>query len=175
MDHRSTPIAASALLCLLLCLPGSVCAEEPITPGFRQALTEFLISQNTVDVVQDQLTYSMSQYTLATMAAKGVEITEPMQDIVIDAARTSVGSRFGDVQILTDLYVPLYADLLTEDELRELARFWASPLGKKTMGLLPRLSEGSYAILQEASQPYVADFQAAVDKRFKEAGITPAP
>lgn len=171
---------AFVLVLMIFCLghpvaAGAAAAAEKITPSYREALTEFLISQNMSAVVGDQITYALSNQALSEMAASGVQITEKIQTVVVDAARTSFGSRFNDVSGLVDLYAPLYAEHYSEKELRELTAFWGSPVGQKTMKTLPKLSEGSYAILLKASTPYFPEFEAAVEKGFNEAGLEFGP
>jgi hypothetical protein len=168
---------AFALLIMILCLghPVVAAAEEKITPGFREALAEFLTSQNMTAVVGDQITFAISQQALGEMAGNGVQLTETIQTVVVDAARASFGSRFKEVSGLVDLYAPLYAEHYSEKELRELSAFWTSPIGQKTMKTLPKLSEGSYKLLMEASTPYFPEFQTAVEKGFSEAGLNFGP
>jgi len=171
MPTRFASFAVLAFLGLALAFPVSVFAEDKVDSGYYDAMVEFLTIQNAAKAIEDQMTYAIAQQTLGSIAASGIEISEPMQQIVVDVARTSIGSRFGELEYLAKLYTPLYAEHYSEAELRELTAFWRSPIGQKTIASMQTLTEGSARVLQEASISYLTDFQTAVDKRFEEAGI----
>jgi len=175
MVTRFAFFVSSTFLALFLVLPGAVGAEDKIDPSFRDATKKFLILQKTPEGVSEQLVYSISNQALGSMAASGITVTEPIQEIVVEAARTTFGSRFGDIEYLTDLYTPLYVENYSEKELRELIKFWESPVGKKTIELMPKMTQGSYAILEKASMEFIPEFQKKVDERTAEAGIVLAP
>lgn len=50
---------------------------------------------------------------------------------------------------LVDLVTPIYAKHYTEDELNELIAFYKSPIGQKTVNLLPVITEESMAVGQQ--------------------------
>ena len=103
MVTRFAVLAASAFLGLILGNPQTAAAEDEIAPSYREAMVEFLTIQGAARVIEDQMTYAIAQQTLGSIAASGIEITEPMQNVIIDVARTSLGSRFGDVDFLAGL------------------------------------------------------------------------
>ena len=181
MIRHLTAFVFSIFLCGMLGFPQVVGAEDAKNTNntkdsaFREAMVEFLTIQDAAQVIDDQMTYGIAQQTLGSIAASGVEITEPIQTIVVDAARATVGSKIGDVEYLAELYTPLYSEIYSESELRELIAFWKSPLGKKTIDTMPRLSEGSQQVLQEASVQFIPDFEAVIAKKFEDAGITSSP
>jgi hypothetical protein len=175
MVHRLEAVALAIFLCLILGSPRTVAAEDKNDSGFREAMIEFLTIQDAAQAIEDQMTYGIAQQTLSSIAASGIEITEPMQIIVVEVARTSVGSKVSDINYLTDLYTPIYAEIYSESELRELNAFWTSPIGKKTIAAMPKLTEGSQLVLQQASTQFIPDFQTTVEKQLAEAGIILAP
>jgi hypothetical protein len=171
MIARFASLISSTIFALLLSLPGAVVAEDKIDPGFREATKNFLIVQKTAEGISEQLVYSISQTALSSIAGSGISVTERMQEIVLEAARTVFGPRFSDIEYLTDLYTPLYVQHYSEKELRELVAFWKSPVGKKTIELMPKMTQGSYVILQKASAEYIPEFQKVLDERMAEAGV----
>jgi len=175
MVQRFEALTFTIFLCLILGLPQTVAAEDKKDSGFREAMIEFLTIQEAAQAIEEQMTYAIAQQTLGSIAASGIEITEPMQIIVVEAARTSVGSKVGDIDYLADLYTPVYAEIYSESELRELNAFWKSPIGKKTIEAMPKLTEGSQMVLQQASTQFISDFQVAVEKQLADAGILLAP
>lgn len=175
MFTRFAFFVSSTFLAVFLVLPGAVGAEDKIDPSFRDATKKFLILRKTSEGISEQLIYSISNQALGSIDAGGITVTEPIQKIVLEAARTTFGSRFGDIEYLTDLYTPLYFENYSEKELRELIAFWESPVGKKTIDLMPKMTQGSNAILEKASMEYIPEFQKTVDDRTAEAGIVLAP
>ena len=175
MFTRLAFLVSSTILALSLSLPGAVAAEDKIDPSFRDAMKRFLVLQKTPEGVSEQIVYSMAQQALTSIAASGFTVTEPMQGIVLEAARTTFASRFSDVEYLTDFYTPLYVANYSEKEVLELIAFWESPVGKKTIDLMSKMTEGSIAILQKASAEYIPEFQKVIDQRMAEAGIVLAP
>jgi len=178
MISHVTAFAFSIFLCGVLGFPQVVGAEDAKNTkdsAFREAMVEFLTIQDAAQVIDDQMTYGIAQQTLGSIAASGVEITEPIQTIVVDAARATVGSKIGNVEYLAELYTPIYAEIYSASELRELIAFWNSPVGKKTIDAMPRLTEGSQQVLQQASAQFIPDFEAMIAKKFEDAGITFGP
>jgi hypothetical protein len=150
-------------------------AEPEISASYLAAVTDFLAAQNTATAVEEQMTYSVSQQAFGSLAAQGIVITEPMQAIILDEAKKSFGSKFADTDYLAKLYAPTYLGQLSESELHELSVFWTSPLGKKMLAVNRKLSEGTLAALQQASQEFLPIFQEKVDARLAAAGITYQP
>ena len=149
--------------------------EATIDPGFRKAVEKYLTVQKTPQTVEEQMSYSVAQQALASIAASGIEITEPMQSIILDVARSTFGAHFGKIETLTDIYAPIYAAYFSEKEILEIAAFWESPAGKKLVEKMPELSRDSYMKMQEASTALLPEFQAKVDERLSAAGIILAP
>lgn len=175
MLTRFTTITATVFFAVVIALCQAVAAEDEVDAGFLDAMVDFLTIQNAAYEIEGQMTYALAQKTLATIAASGIGVTQPIRNVVLDVARSSVGTRFGDVDFLAKLYAPLYAEHYSESELRELTTFWKSPIGKKTLDVMPKLTEGSFLVLQKASVEFMPSFEVAVDQGLIEAGILPAP
>lgn len=168
-------LTATILSTVLLCLPIASLAEDVTDAEYRAAVKKLLTVQKTPKSVSDQVTFSISQQTLGSLAANGYTITEAMQTIVFDQARKSFGDRLADVDTLTDLYLPIYAEHYSKEELLQVIAFWESPVGAKTIDIMPKMTEASFAVLDEATRPHFEEFQKAVDERFQEAMVIPAP
>jgi len=175
MGTRFTTITATVFFAVVIAFCQAVAAEDEVDAGFLDAMVEFLTIQNAAYEIEGQMTYAVAQKALEAIAASGVEVTQPMQDVVLDVARSSVGTRFGNVDFLAKLYAPLYAEHYSESELRELTTFWKSPVGQKTLDVMPKLTEGSFLVLQEASVEFMPSFEVAVDQGLIEAGIFSPP
>ena len=185
--HRLVPSAALAVCCLGLLSAGlagaeqeaakgadAAATEEAVSPAYRAAVKSFLEIANST-AMGEQISYMMAEQTLASIAAAGVPITDPMREIVLEEALKEFEPTFGDIDYLTDLHAPLYKAHFSEKELRELVAFYETPLGKKMTRVLPEISQASGMALQQASFAKVPAFQANVDARFQAAGIQIQP
>ena len=95
MVTRFTTITATVVFSLALTFGQPLAAEDKANAGFHDAMVEFLTIQNAAYEIEGQMTYAIAQQTLNTIAGSGVEITQPMQDIVLEVSRSTVGARFG--------------------------------------------------------------------------------
>jgi hypothetical protein len=72
--------------------------------------------------------------------------------------------------------VALYMQVYSEQELRELAAFYKSPLGQKTLATLPEMMQKSAEIGMRRAKEHSAELQEMLEKARKERGIqSPAP
>ena len=61
--------------------------------------------------------------------------------------------------------VQMYASAFTEPELRELLAFYRTPVGKKTVKLMPELMQKGAAIGQKAVQDHLPELQETIAKK----------
>lgn len=146
-------------------------AQDAYQPDFRAAVKELLVIQKAADLVAEQMTYGMAEQLLQAMAAGGVQITEPMKQLVLDASRDEFGKKFSDVDYLTDLYVPIYAKHYSAQELQDMTAYWKSPVGQKTLKLMPDLTQETTSVLQQSSFALIPEFQKKAEARLRDAGV----
>ena len=183
-DRADFVVRALALLLLVSPLALGVLtlqarAEEPakkkeISASYKK-IVRGLLETSGAQMTGEQVAYSVAQETLGTIASTGTPITEEIQKIVVEGALQEFGGKFGDLDYLTSLYAPLYAEHLTEPEIRALLTFYQSPAGKKALVALPQVMQGAMYSLQQASLEKLPDFQVKVDERLREAGIVVVP
>jgi len=71
-----------------------------------------------------------------------------------------------DANEMVELIVPIYAKYFSHDEIRELIKFYQSPLGKKLTRVLPDVTRESMA----AGQKWGAELAAEVMKEIQQKG-----
>ncbi len=105
---------------------------------------------------QDSKNKKVKEFLEVSGAAK-------MGEQVVSSMIEMFKSSYSDVQIefwnefkkeiksdqLIDLVTPIYAKHYTEQELNELINFYKSPIGQKTVNLLPVITEESMAVGQQ--------------------------
>lgn len=68
-------------------------------------------------------------------------------------------------------YVRLYRDAFSEAELRELIAFHKTPLGQKSIELMPRLMQEAAAISQKQIQPHLPELERRIQARLMGGGV----
>lgn len=60
---------------------------------------------------------------------------------------------------MKEVYVDIYMDVFTEDEIKEMTAFYQSPLGRKMLQKMPLLLQTTFARTQEMIQKKMPDIQ----------------
>lgn len=174
MYTRQSILALSALVLLFaLAATGEDAPEKKIDPSFRKAVARYLTIQNVASTLEEQMTYVVADQMLGQVEASGVEISEPVQSIVLSETRKQIGTRFGDIEFLTNIYTPIYAEHFSEKEVQELIHFLESPVGQKAVRLTPVLAQATQMALQMATEELVPALQENVEARLTGAGYAP--
>lgn len=172
---RSLTLVLGIALGLALGPRAATAAEEPLDPKFRESVKTYLSLQGSVEQMGLSVAYNVANETLMAIAQTGVEVTEPMQNIVLEQAIETYASRFGDIEFLTDLWAPIYANHYTQKEISTLIDFYQSPIGKKSLELFGPINEEGMASIQESVFAITPGFQLGVTAKLEEAGIMITP
>lgn len=152
--------------------PAAVGAKGEVAPSFKKAVRAYLDSQGSFERIGQTVAYGATNETLTAIANSGIEITESMQEIVLEEATQTYGKKFSSIDFLTDLWAPVYNKHFTEAEVNEMTAFFNSPIGKKSLEVLPAVNQEGMLAIQEMSVSITPGFQLAVDARFREAGVS---
>lgn len=173
-------LAITGLLCAMTApsayaqAPEDPSAESSavVTPVYREAMRSYLDSQGGFDTMGEQVAYGAANETLMAISNSGVEVTEAVQQIVLEEALEKYGKKFGDLDFLTDLWAAIYVNHFTLEELNEMTDFFRSAVGQKSVELFPLINQQGMTAIQEVSFSLTPAFQLAVDARLREAGIS---
>jgi hypothetical protein len=149
-------------------------APATVSASYKKTLST-LLDITGARIAGEQVAYAVAQETLGAIAATGTEITEEIQKIVVDEALAEIVPKFSDIEYLTSLYAPFYVGHLDEADLAGLVEFYQSPLGQKTLAVLPVVGQNSAIALQQASLEQMPAFQQKVDGKLRAAGVTVSP
>ena len=133
----------------------------------KRAALELLEVANTQEML-DQMMSSISdmmeqQFKALKLPPGGEEAAAAFQREIIDWF-----SEFFVWEQMRDLYVDIYVDVFTEDELKELIRFYQSPLGQKVLKKMPELMQKSIEKTQALLQSKMPEFQKRLQKTISE-------
>ena len=165
MTRFSVPV----LVCVVLVLaykPLALCADEPQSAP---------AGDTAVNPPEDSATKNKDIRTLLELSGSaklGVQIAGQM----IDQFRKSIPNvppEFWDEfkkeikpQELTDLVVPVYERHFSDADIRELIKFYQSPIGQKLVATLPQITQESMVAGREWGQ----NLARKVQQRLKEKG-----
>jgi hypothetical protein len=171
--------AALALCAVIVSVAGHAspvrAEDEAAEKEFRDAIRQYLTLQGSVDQMGVSVAYGAANEALMAFSQSGVEVTEPMQNIVLEQALESYGKQFGDVEFLTNLWSPIYAEHYSVEEIRALIAFYESPVGKKSLELFGPINEAGMAAVQKSAVAIAPGFQLGVTAKLEAAGIAITP
>jgi hypothetical protein len=129
------------LLCLAVLMPLSAVAADTLTEQQRELLDELLSV-----VHADQLWEQMID-----IAIQAVQPTVTPQELA--RFRTLLASRVNGTDVLRDIYTKVYFKYYTEDDLRSLIAFYKTPLGRKMLATMPKVTADSMTEAQKTLAP----------------------
>jgi hypothetical protein len=147
--------------------------EAKVSEAYTQAMRAYLESQDTHSQFGEGVAYQVANETLMMIASTGAQVTEQMQSIVLEEALSTYSAKFSDLDFLTTLWAPVYAEHFSVDELKAMTEWFKSELGHKVVSLTQMLNEAGMMEIQKASVALSPEFQLAVDARLREAGFAP--
>ena len=75
-----------------------------------------------------------------------------------------------NIDELIDMIIPIYDKFYTEDDIKELIKFYDSPIGKKVISNMPQIMKESMLAGQEWGRKLGEEIGKKVEKRIKEQG-----
>ena len=167
MNVRS--IVAAALFAA-----SSAFAQAPSVESIDALLT-VTKSERLLDTLYANLDTTMRQMVAQT--TQGQTLT-PRQRRAMDALpgamAQAVREEFSWAQ-LRPLYVTIYQESLTQEEVDGLLAFYRSPAGAAMVNKMPVVAQKTMAVMQDRIGPLVQKMQAAVERAMKDADTGAGP
>lgn len=149
-------------LALTVAFASSAAAQTP-TAGQVQAATDLMRAMNI-----ERTMIGMAGATADMMIQQNAALM-PYRDVLVKWA-----GAFMTWDVFGPRMARLYADSYTEAELRELAVFYTTPVGQKTLALLPELTRKGSALGGEVAAEHIPELQRLIQQRAEElAGAKP--
>lgn len=132
--------------------------------GFADTESHTAAAEKLISIVAPAEVYVENFNTIfATQAAQFKRMGIGQEDIdKILAASDTFASKVGADPELTARMVQIYQDAYTEEELIELLAFYETPIGRKMIKMMPRLTQQEAIINQEIALKYQPEFQMQV-------------
>jgi hypothetical protein len=139
--------------------------ELPVTPeklALARAIIDFTGAAKSFDPVLPQI---------LVQARNTVLTTKPKLEKDLDEVLGKLETEFSPQRAaLSNDIAKIYAENFTEEELRQLAQFYQSPIGKKMVAVMPNVLRGSYAAVQGWAQKLSFDVMGRLREEMKKRG-----
>ncbi|NTX17731.1 DUF2059 domain-containing protein [Myxococcus sp. CA056] len=140
-----------------------------MTASHNAAAEKFLTLAN-ADKQGTQVYMQVHQmFTQRFEQAKAPRSKNPVLDSYRAKANAALDNAIGWKKIKPKM-VDLYTATFTEDELSELIKFYESPLGKKVLREMPKVTQQSAQLTQQSLEPAVPVVNKLLENMAKELG-----
>jgi uncharacterized protein len=158
---RILPAAGLALGLALAAISGPASAQQqppPPTPAAIAAAKEFLAVKNARIMYSDAVV-GVVERTKAALTQANINYQKDLNDVAVIVAKNLAGreSEIGDVM------ASIYAQVFTEQELKDLTTFYKSPLGQKLLNSEPRAMQASVGFMRD----WAGRFGEVVNEQFR--------
>ena len=158
--------ARTALLLLLIACSMPAFAEEQLTAEKRADIEKLLEMTGALSVGRQMSGAVVKQMTELLRKARP-DIPQRVLDVLPEEVDGVIMSNMAKFK---DMTVPLYHKYYTGAEVKEMIRFYSTPLGKKTIETMPAIMSEGFQIGQKWGQSLGPEIQARVQARLKKEG-----
>jgi len=144
------------LIGLLLLVPGAR-AEDEYRQSHRKAAVDLLV------LIGAKQQAMVGATAMADVMLQGNRMLAPYRDVLLKWAESVM-----TWENMEPGMVEIYAEAYTEQELRELTEFYASPLGRKTLEVTPELVRRSARVGGKLAEQHMGELQQMIRQRAAE-------
>jgi hypothetical protein len=156
----------TALLALLILFSAPSFADE-LTPQKRADIEQLLQMTGALAMGKQMSAMVVGQMTQMLRKARP-DIPDRVIEILPEEVDGIITDNMGN---LKELVIPLYHKHFTADDIKGLMRFYASPLGQKTIQAMPLLMNESMQVGQQWGQALGPEIQTRIRARLKKEGF----
>ena len=121
--------------------------------------------------IGEQMGSMISQQILTAMNSQGRTAPPEVSQLIIDVVREHISDFVGSDSSEAGL-VAIYAKYYTHDDVKELLKFYQSPLGEKMLEVGPQIALESAQFGQAEFVKRVPQIQKDIQERLQAAGLT---
>jgi hypothetical protein len=142
-------------------------AKPPASPTALAAAKEILVMKNAATMYA-QAVPSIVEQTKTNLMQSNLNYQKDLNEVAVVVAQSLAGRE----KEIGEGMAKVYADLFSEQELKDLVTFYKTPLGQKLLSTEPQAVQSSIAFMrqwgQAFSQVVAAQFRAEMHKRGKD-------
>ncbi len=137
-----------------------------LSASLAQAQTTAAIKPSQLKAAEDLITASNIESQMSAMYANMVTVASSQipedQKAKFKIIMLNFLSKYMSFADLKQEMARIYAEEFTEAELKEITRFYLTPVGKKTIEKLPALQQKSIAVAQQKLQAHLPELQQTI-------------
>jgi hypothetical protein len=162
------------MCCIALFLTVTVNAQQ-VSDEMRADITKLLDTTGALKI-GEQVGSMISQQIITAMNAQNANVPTAATDLVIEVVRGHISSFISSEESIAGL-VDIYASHYTHDDIRDLLKFYETPIGKKMLQQAPQIALESAQFGQRLFLQRVPQIQKDIQDRLQAAGLQgpPAP
>ena len=174
MKSLSRSLSAAGLAVALALLAAPTMAQTPpaatAKPASAAALAaaKEILSMKNVSAMYANAVPGLVERTKSTLLQSNLNYQKDLNEVALIVAKNLAGRE----KEIGDGMAQIYASEFTEQELKDLATFYKSPLGQKLLLAEPKAIQGSMAYMNQWAQSFAevinGQFRAEMKKRGKE-------
>ena len=174
MKSLSRSLSAAGLAVALALVAAPAMAQTPpaatAKPASAAALAaaKEILSMKNVSAMYANAVPGLVERTKSTLLQSNLNYQKDLNEVAVIVAKNLAGRE----KEIGDGMAQIYASEFTEQELKDLATFYKSPLGQKLLLAEPKAIQGSMAYMNQWAQSFAevinGQFRAEMKKRGKE-------
>jgi hypothetical protein len=174
MKSLSRSLSAAGLAVALALVAAPAMAQTPpaatAKPASAAALAaaKEILSMKNVSAMYANAVPGLVERTKSTLLQSNLNYQKDLNEVALIVAKNLAGRE----KEIGDGMAQIYASEFTEQELKDLATFYKSPLGQKLLLAEPKAIQGSMAYMNQWAQSFAevinGQFRAEMKKRGKE-------
>lgn len=168
MRTRFLPLAL--VLALSLLIPANPARADELTDA-KRADIETLMRQSGSEGMAVALGANMAKQITGAVKAARPDVPKRALDVVEAELVRLLTEKMGGPGGMLARMVPVYAEAFSHEEIRQLLAFYQSPVGRKAVGLTPRLMAQGQRIGQEMARELQPDLRTRLTEALRREGI----
>jgi uncharacterized protein len=152
---------------LILSMQSAFAAEEKLTVNKTEDIKKLLEVTGALAIGRQMSDFFIQNYEKNIKQARP-DIPAEMFDVMreeVDAVMDEAMPTY------IEMIVPLYHKYFTHQDVKEMLKFYSTPLGQKTIRVLPALMQDSMSLGQRWGEAMGPIVEQRILKRFKEEGV----
>ena len=143
---------------------------DPVDPGLRAAIAKLIEIMGLLEIGEQIAEFINSQMS-ESLREEQPDLTETAFEIIREEVNATITGEI-ETDKLEAQIIPVYAKYFTFEEVLQLLAFYQIPLGRKTVEIMPLLSQESVQVGQAWGMGLGPIIGQRVSERLAHAGIT---
>lgn len=149
----------------------SFAMAEELTPAKKESMKELMVLTGASQMGQ-MFGNAFVQQLTTILKSTNPDIDPKAFVFLEEEINKLIREELVEKKTLQELIYPLYHKYLTHSDIKELIRFYKTPVGKKAISVMPQLTRESMQAGQKWGQALGPVIQQRIKDRFKREGIS---